>query len=583
MRRALTAAACVSTLSSAVLAQTTLFTVTGVANDNQLGTSVSYVGDLNADGRAEFVVGAIEQGIFSSGQGYARVCNGSTGLQLFNFDGATNGDAFGTSVSASDINADGKPDIVVGAPNATSTGGGAGGGRAYIYNGATGSTTPMFTLNGLVGGGHFGTSVAGAGDVNGDGKGDVIVGAPDTNTSKGRAVVFSGASGAVLWTIDGLVNNDGFGSSVDGIGDINGDGRSDFIVGSRLAGAKIYSGMTGLQLGSTISANGNDRRGAAVAGAGDVSGDGVPDYIVGAPQDGSIFALGTGYATVYNGATAAVIYTVNGDAVGDRFGMSVGGGRLVNTGDARVDFIVGADQNNNGAIGYARVFSGLTGSPIHTVFGLNGGDRLGTSVDVLGDLNLDGGGEFIAGAPKTSVGSFTIAGIARVYSFENAAAAFDAFCFGDGADVTHTAACPCGNNGASGHGCAHSFSALGGLLTVTGTTTADDVVLTASDLPATSFALFMQHDAAGDQVFHDGVLCASGGLVRLRGRAAVAGTVAFPDNSFAQDSTTTLSQRGGVTVGSGLRRYYASWYRNASTTFCPPATANVTNGFKIDW
>ena len=575
VRSALAAAACLTTFSGAAFAQAPLFTVTGVANDNQLGTSVSFVGDLNADGRAEFVVGATEQGIFSSGQGYARVCNGATGLQLFNFDGVTNGDAFGTSVGASDVNNDGKADILVGAPNATSTGGGAGGGRVYVFNGATGSSTPLFTLNGLVSGGHFGTSVAGAGDVNNDGKADIIVGAPDTNSAKGRATVISGMTGLVIWTIDGVANNDGVGVSVDGLGDVNGDGRSDFIVGSRLAGAKIYSGMTGLQLGATITANGNDRRGASVAGVGDVTGDGVPDYIVGAPQDGSIFSLGTGYATVYNGATGAVVYTKTGDVVGDRFGFSVGGGRLVNA-DARADFIVGADQNNNGARGYARVFSGLDGSTIDSVTGLADGDRLGTSVDLLGDLNTDGRGEFICGAPKATVGSFTVAGIALVFSH---APAFNAFCFGDGLDTTHTTACPCGNTGSAGHGCAHSFSALGGLLSVTGTTGADNVVLTASDLPATSFGLFMQHDAAGDSTFHDGVLCAGGSLVRLRGRAAVSGVVSFPTSA----DTQTLSQRGGVTVGSGLRRYYAVWFRNASTTFCPPATANVTNGFVIDW
>ena len=79
------------------------------------------------------------------------------------------------------------------------------------------------------------------------------------------------------------------------------------------------------------------------------------------------------------------------------------------------------------------------------------------------------------------------------------------------------------------------------------------------------------------------MLCAAGNLVRLRGRNALGGVALFPDSNFAVDQTITLSQRGGVTVGSGARRYYATFYRNASTTFCPPATANVTNGWVIDW
>ena len=65
--------------------------------------------------------------------------------------------------------------------------------------------------------------------------------------------------------------------------------------------------------------------------------------------------------------------------------------------------------------------------------------------------------------------------------------------------------------------------------------------------------------------------------------AAAGGQALFPNSAFAQDQTITLSQRGSVTVGSGALRFYGAWYRNASTTFCPPATANVSNGFKIVW
>ena len=69
----------------------------------------------------------------------------------------------------------------------------------------------------------------------------------------------------------------------------------------------------------------------------------------------------------------------------------------------------------------------------------------------------------------------------------------------------------------------------------------------------------------------------------MRNRFSVGGESWFPDSTLAQDSTLTLSQRGGVTVGSGALRFYSAWYRNASTTFCPPATANVTNGWVITW
>jgi len=158
-----------------------------------------------------------------------------------------------------------------------------------------------------------------------------------------------------------------------------------------------------------------------------------------------------------------------------------------------------------------------------------------------------------------------------------------AYCSNASLATDHSTPCPCGNTGAPGNGCAHSFSAAGANLSGTGAVSTDDVQLQATGLPATSFTLFMQHSTAGDATFHDGVLCAGGTLIRLRGRAAAGGAMSFPEPAFPNDATLTLSQRGSVTVGSGARRYYAAWYRNASTTFCPPATANVTNGLVLDW
>jgi hypothetical protein len=158
-----------------------------------------------------------------------------------------------------------------------------------------------------------------------------------------------------------------------------------------------------------------------------------------------------------------------------------------------------------------------------------------------------------------------------------------AFCSSDAPAADHTTACPCGNAGAPGRGCAHSFDAGGAQLDASGRSADDTVVLRARFMPATAYTLFLQHNARGDTVFHDGVLCASGVLVRLRGRSAAGGVASFPNTAFALDASTTLSQRGGVVVGSGTERYYSAWYRNASTTFCPPGTANLTNGFRTLW
>ncbi|MBI5363072.1 MAG: VCBS repeat-containing protein [Planctomycetes bacterium] len=558
-------------------AQTTLYTLSGQAANDRLGVSLAYVGDLNGDGRAEFVVGAPENGnVFTIAEGYARVYNGATGLSLYLFNGGATSDGFGTAVGASDVNNDGKPDILVGAPTAGTASSQVG--KVYVFNGATGSSTPLFTFTGPASNDQLGAAVAGAGDVNGDGFQDVIAGAPASTSSRGLIRVFSGQNGAVLHAINGVASSDNFGYSVDGVGDLTGDGRSEFVVGSRLAGAKVYNGSTGAVL-YTILPVGNDRIGTSVAGCGDVNGDAVPDFIVGAPQDGNIFSPGNGYAKVYSGATGAVLWTVNGDGGGDRFGWSVGSGRDV-TGDGRADFLVGADQTGGASIGYARLFSGASGSVLHTVAGVNTGERFGIAVDLLGDLNNDGNGEFAAGIPGTTVGANAQAGQAKVFSYQPGAnSVFTAFCFGDNLDLQVTTDCPCANFGAAGRGCANSTNAAGALLAATGAAVPDTVVLDVSGMPATVACIFLQGDAITDSVFGDGVNCAGGTLVRLRTKTANAGAASFPDSA----DTVSLSVRGGVTPGSSSLRYYGVYYRNAATSFCPPATHNISNGWKILW
>ncbi|MBI5361878.1 MAG: VCBS repeat-containing protein [Planctomycetes bacterium] len=156
---------------------------------------------------------------------------------------------------------------------------------------------------------------------------------------------------------------------------------------------------------------------------------------------------------------------------------------------------------------------------------------------------------------------------------------FASFCAGDGLLADHTTACPCANNGAVGNGCANSVNASGANLVATGTAAGDNVVLNGSGMPLVVSCIYLQGDGLSDQTFGDGVRCAGGSLIRLRTKNNVAGASSFPDSV----ETITLSARGGVTVGSGLRRYYQTYYRNSAAGFCPPETFNVTNGWTIDW
>ncbi|MFO1011592.1 MAG: hypothetical protein U1F29_16145 [Planctomycetota bacterium] len=154
-----------------------------------------------------------------------------------------------------------------------------------------------------------------------------------------------------------------------------------------------------------------------------------------------------------------------------------------------------------------------------------------------------------------------------------------AFCFGDGTLTDHTTPCPCGNNGAAGNGCANSANVNGANLSTTGATVTDNVVLVGSGMPLTVSCIYLQGTGTDDIVFGDGVRCTGGTLLRLRTKANSGGASSFPDSV----ETVTLSQRGGVTVGSGTVRYYQTYYRNSAALFCPPETFNVTNGIQVTW
>jgi hypothetical protein len=150
------------------------------------------------------------------------------------------------------------------------------------------------------------------------------------------------------------------------------------------------------------------------------------------------------------------------------------------------------------------------------------------------------------------------------------------FCAGDGSGV----ACPCGNSGAPGHGCANSVNPSGGLLTATGNSSLsnDTVVLLGSGMPDSSVLYFQgttQHGGGAGATFGDGKRCAGGTVTRLGTKTNAGGASQYP---AAGD--TAVSVRGGVT-SPGVRTYQA-WYRNAAS-FCTAATFNLTNGIEIIW
>jgi len=195
---------------------------------------------------------------------------------------------------------------------------------------AFGQAVLLYQKDGAAAGDHLGFfSVASAGDVNGDGRADFIVAAPDADpgglTDAGSAYVYSGMTGALIYKKNGAALSDGLGVSVASAGDVNGDGRADFIVGAYFAdpgglsnagSAYLYSGATGGLLSQINGAAAGDILGHSVASAGDVNGDGKADFIVGAygADPGGRSEAGSAY--VYAGsACAAAKGVMNADTI----------------------------------------------------------------------------------------------------------------------------------------------------------------------------------------------------------------------------------------------------------------------------
>lgn len=286
-----------------------LFQKDGAAADDRLSWSVAGAGDVNGDGKADFIIGAWAAdpgGLPYAGSAF--VYSGADGSLLFQKNGVAAGDLLGASVArAGDVNGDGKADFIVGAPFAD-PGGLSMAGSAFIYSGTDGSL--LFQKDGSATGDAFGISTAGAGDINGDGKSDFIVGAnfadPGGVGYAGSVFVYSGADGSLLFQKNGTAFFDNLGNSVAGAGDVNGDGKADFIVGAYRAdggglvdagSAFVYSGADGSLLFQINGVTANDNLGFSVAGVGDMNGNGRADVIVGArlADPGGLTDAGSAY------------------------------------------------------------------------------------------------------------------------------------------------------------------------------------------------------------------------------------------------------------------------------------------------
>jgi hypothetical protein len=405
------------------------FAINGIDPFDYSGFSVSGAGDVNGDGLADVIVGApfaYSPGRNITGEGYvvfgkadgatvdlAEVVSGVGGFVINSIDPF---DYAGISVSeAGDVNGDSLADVIVGARGADPAGHSQAGESYVVFGKADGKAVNLadvaagsggFVINGIANEDLSGSSVSGAGDVNGDALDDVIVGArgadPAGRSQAGASyVVFGKADGTAVDLIDVAAGSGGFvingidpadysGDSVSGAGDVNGDGLADVIVGAMFAdpAGRMQAGESYVVFGkvegtavelSDVAAgiggfviNGIDRSdysGTSVSGAGDMNEDGLADLIVGsrsadpggnseAGESHVVFGKASGTAVDLSGVAAGNGgFVINGIDPGDYSGFSVSGAGDVN-GDGLADVVVGAfraDPAGNSSAGESYV------------------------------------------------------------------------------------------------------------------------------------------------------------------------------------------------------------------------------------
>ncbi|MCH2100998.1 MAG: hypothetical protein MK209_03650 [Planctomycetes bacterium] len=397
------------------MAQDVIHTWIGDARYQYHGHDVADVGDVNGDGFADVLVGMPGDDGFGQSAGMARLYSGRDGAQLWAWDGSAGQDELGHAVSsAGDVNGDGINDIIICAIGADAFAQGAG--QARVYSGS--NFRLIHTLDGAASKDYLGWAASEVGDLNFDGFDEFIVGASKYGAGvfpgpgDGYANVYDGLTGAIIYQVVGPHNTAFTGHAVGGPGDVNGDGAADFLVGSygtdigaqNSGSVTLYSGIDGSVLYVWHGDNAKDKLGISVDGAGDVNGDGVLDVVAGGHQ-AATNGKNSGMARVFSGADGSILYTWYGDDPEDLFGNSVSGGHDLNS-DGFDDVVVGIRHDdtwgdNSGAV---RAYSGADGSELWTAYGYADHDLFGFAVAVSEDINGDGVADVIGGGTQYNAG-----------------------------------------------------------------------------------------------------------------------------------------------------------------------------------
>lgn len=366
----------------------------GENQSDQFGWIGRNIGDVNGDGIMDITSSAPTNNEGAANAGKIYVHSGKTGELLWSYAAKEEKGQLGMSIEAAgDVNGDGTPDVVAGAPYVNKT---------WVFSGTDGK--PLYEWSGEHVQGAFGRGVRGVGDVNKDGYDDVLIGEPfqiwggPINGSKieqaGSVYLYSGKDGTILQEWGGEQVGDGFGTALSGK---TTDGKTLLMIGAPGAGpnksgrAYVYKGMNKSPFFTIQS----DTTGARLGGmfmsiVGDVNGDGRQDVYA---SDFANSALGrsTGRAYVYSGADGKPLHVLTGESAGDGFGIGVADAGDIDK-DGYDDLVIGAWQHASAAPsgGKIYVYSGKDGSLMRTLTGKIVGETLGFDTTGIGDVNGDG-------------------------------------------------------------------------------------------------------------------------------------------------------------------------------------------------
>ncbi|HTF89502.1 MAG TPA: FG-GAP repeat protein [Planctomycetota bacterium] len=536
-------------LAAPSLAQDPIYRVDGTTTEF-LGMAMDVVDDLDGDGVRDLLCGA--QGGTSLPGGKITIFSGATGTLVRSHVGSPSSILEPRVTGIGDLNGDGRGDYLV--PRTVS-----GGTLTHIdaHSGADGSI--LFTRMGNAAEPQVLCCLDDLGDVNGDTIPDFVVG---SLYNGGQVRVCSGVNGSELYALTGSPPNLLIGVSVTALGDVDGDGISDFAFGATSqpswfsTGVFVHSGANGAPL---FALHGGNTFGVSLeesyhplAGTGDVDGDGLPDIAI-----SEIGANGyAGQVHVYSSGTHALLRTLSAECPGvvQSFTAETFGSWIANVGD------IDGDQLDDLGVGTqlrsASVFSLASGAKLYEFhearwFSNTNGSVGGANIVGIDDADGDGRGDVVVSSWQHALGKGRI----TAYRDGTPLSHGTGLGFGDGSGTP----CPCGNTGQSGAGCANS-SGMGATLQAFGSTSvsADTLYLEGEHYPAKKLTVLIASAATQNGGLglpaQDGLLVCASPVKRL--------------------VYTQVCSGGNATWGSGLAafggwlpgdtRYFQAWYRDLS-------------------